>query len=368
MLAAAATTGIAAHILWGDSGAWVDSAPGCLALLGGTIACSLTAQLAAKAPTTRLVARALGLLAWAGPLLAVAYCLVERRLGLVLLGLYLLSASIFGITAAVLTWQRGDSVGRWMLFGSTPLAAAVLITVARSLSWVPTSWLTEYALVMALMLDLPLLLGAIRRRTEQRRGTRLRELVSQDRDPLTGLPRAKVFYAHAAQALKRWQRHREPAALLMIEVSNLASIVQAWGADAAEEALLRSVIKLRAAARDVDVAGRLGPARFGLVIDGASTHDAVTLFGSRLIASGLMHEPDEPELVFHIVAVVLNEHAAPAEELLRDMGAMLSGMSPRTRRPLRFLTAADLPIGAVPTEPPPESELAGFETSPAAQA
>jgi diguanylate cyclase (GGDEF)-like protein len=365
MLAAAATTGIAAHMLWGDSGAWVDAAPGCLAVLGGTIACHLTAQLAAKAPSTRFVSRALGILAWVGPPLALAYFLIDRRAGLVLLGLYLLSASIFGITAAVLTWQRGDAVGRWMLFGSTPLAAAVLVTIARSLSWVPTSWLTEYALVMALMLDLPLLLGAIRRRTEQRRSARLREIAAQDRDPLTGLSRAKVFYAHATQALRRWESHREGSALLMIEVSNLHQVAQSWGAGAAEDALLRTVIKLRAVARDVDVAGRLGPARFGLVFDGARTHEAVTLFGSRLIASGLMRERDEPELVFHIVAVLLNEHSGAAEELLRDMGAMLTGMSPRTRRPLRFLTAADLPIGATPSHPAPESSAAPLESFPA---
>ena len=60
MLALVAITGIAAHLLWGDAGVWVDAAPGCLALLGGAIACYLTAQLAAKAPTTHFVAQILG--------------------------------------------------------------------------------------------------------------------------------------------------------------------------------------------------------------------------------------------------------------------------------------------------------------------
>jgi GGDEF domain-containing protein len=353
MVALVAITGIAGHLLWGDSGAWVDAAPGCLALLGGAIACYLTAQLAAKAPSTRFVSRSLGLLGWIGTPLAIVYYFVERRLGLGLIGLYLLSASIFSITAAVLTWQRGDAVGRWMLFGSTPLAAAVLVTLARSLSWVPSSWFTDYALVMALMLDQPLLLGAIRQRTEQRRSAILRQVAAQDQDPLTGLPRGKHFYARVTQAVRRWERHREPAAILMIEVSNLAAISNAYGGDAAEECLLRAVIKLRSIARDTDSAGRLAPARFGLVLENANTQDAVTLFGTRLIASGLMREGTEPELAFHIVAVLLTEYAAPTEEILREMGAMLSSMSPRTRRPLRFLTHADVPVAIAPSSNPP---------------
>jgi diguanylate cyclase (GGDEF)-like protein len=365
MLALAAITGTAAHLLWGNSGAWVDAAPGCLALLGGAIACYLTSQLAARAPSTHFVARALAVLGWIGPPLALAYFLAERRLGLALVGFYLLSASVFGITAAVLTWQRGDAVGRWMLFGSTPLAAAVLVTLARSLSWVPSSWLTDYALVGALMLDQPLLLGAIRRRTEQRRTAMLRQVASQDQDPLTGLSRGKRFQAHVSLALKRWERYREPAAILMIEVSNLAAISNAYGSDAADDALLRAVIKMRAIARDADSAGRIAPGRFALVLEGASTQDAVTLFGTRLIASGLMREGTQPELVFHIVASLLSEYSAPAEDMLREMSAMVAGMSPRTRRPLRFLTHADVPVG-VATSWPPETGAAPLESAPQA--
>jgi GGDEF domain-containing protein len=362
MLAAAATTGIAAHILWGDAGAWVDAAPGCLAILGGTIACYLTAQLATTSHSTRFVAQALRVLAWTGPPLALGYCFVERRLGLVLLGMYLLSASVFGITAAVITWQRGDAVGRWMLFGSTPLAAAVLVSVARSLSWVGTSWLTEYALVMALMLDLPLLLGAIRRRTRERRSAVLRQIASQDHDPLTGLAKAPLFKARVQQAVMRYERHREPAAVVMVEVTNLDAIGHALGGEAAEEALLRAVIKLRGIVRDFDTAGRLAPARFGLLIEGATTQDAVTLFGSRLVAAGLIRDEDgAPELRFHVVAVLLSQHVASAESLLRDLDAMLSAMGPHTRRPIRFLTAADLPVADVPSDPP-QDEPAGATT------
>jgi hypothetical protein len=61
---------------------------------------------------------------------------------------------------------------------------------------------------------------------------------------------------------------------------------------------------------------------------------------SRLVASGLMEEPGRPrdsELHFHVAAVVLPEHSAPATELLEKLSELLSSMSARTHRPVRFI-------------------------------
>jgi GGDEF domain-containing protein len=145
----------------------------------------------------------------------------------------------------------------------------------------------------------------------------------------------------------------------MVEVTNLDAIAHALGGEAGEETLLRAVIKLRSIARDYDAAGRLAPARFGILIEGANTQDAVSLFGSRLIASGLMRdEGGEPELRFHVVAVLLSQHTAPADQLLRDLDAMLSAMGPHTRRPLRVLSPSDLPVAPETSSAPPEEDEA----------
>jgi hypothetical protein len=53
-------------------------------------------------------------------------------------------------------------------------------------------------------------------------------------------------------------------------------------------------------------------------------------------------------LQFHIAAVLLEERVADAEELESALGDLLASMSPRTRRPIRFLdpqTTEPQPLG-----------------------
>src|SRR5690606_37935162 len=126
-------------------------------------------------------------------------------------------------------------------------------------------------------------------------------------------------------------------------LANYGWIQKTRGAEAAEEALLRAVIKLRRLVRDVDTTGRLGENRFGLILEGAAMRRPMNSVASRLIAAGLMEEPGRPGdvvLHFHVAALVLNEHLAPAEELLAALDGVLARMSPRTQRPFRFLEAA----------------------------
>ncbi len=61
---------------------------------------------------------------------------------------------------------------------------------------------------------------------------------------------------------------------------------------------------------------------------------------ARLIAAGLMPlaglKPDVT-LQFHIAAVLLDERYLEATELAEALDALLAAMSPRTRRPIRFV-------------------------------
>ncbi len=347
-LAVAANTGVAAHLFWGNAGRWVDLAPGVMAILAGTLASFVTAHLSAastRSPRLGLVLRGLG---WTGIPLALAYGALERSVAVAGLAVYLLLVSGVGVLAALGTWRRGDPVGRWMVMGTAPLAVAVVTSLARVFSFIETSWFTEYALLLALMFDLPMLLLALNSRSRERRAGRLRQLASESQDPLTGLPKAKTFYARLLHALQRYASGKEPTAIVMLELTNYRVIRDSLGSEAAEESLLRSVIKLRALLRDIDTAGRLGEARFGVILEGVASRQRLSEFATRLVAASLMEDPDatDPPLRFNIVCTLLTEYAPPPEELMADMAAMLSSMSPATRRPIRFLTAADLPISA----------------------
>lgn len=350
-LALSAFTGVAGHLLWGDAGQWVDAAPGCLALLAGALAMRMVAGLSAIIARSRRLGRGLHLAALLGPVLALVFLLVDRNAGLLVLGGYIVAVAGLGISAAAVTWRRGDPVGRWMLCGAVPLALAVVVALARVAGWLPASWLSEYALVLALTIELPMLFGALNSRSHERRSVELRRLASASQDPLTGLLRRAAFVARLQQALARHQRRGEAAAVAMIDVVNYEWIKKSRGTEAAEEALLRTVIKLRRLVRDVDTTGRVGEHRFGLILEGVALRQPMAVVASRLVAAGLMEEPDAPRdsvLHFHIAAVLLNEYSAPAEELLQRLGGMLDGMAPRARRPLRFFEPDVPPLAQQP--------------------
>lgn len=344
MLAVAALTGVAAHVLWSGGGGWPDAAPGCLAILSGAISLLIVRRVAALASRTRALDTAIQVVAGMGFVLAVSYLFVERPLGVALLGVYMLGVAALSLSAATLAWRRGDAVGRWLMMGAVPLHFAVLAAIARAFGWMEASWITEYALVIANTLNLPMLLGAINCRSRERRSALLRQLAVSSQDPLTGLLKARAFHARVGQAQHRLQRSAENSAVAVIELANYQWIKSSQGSQAAEEALLRSVIKLRRLIRDVDTTGRLGESRFGLVLEGASSRGVVSQLASRLIASGLMKDddsPDETELHFHVVAVLLTEFTGNDAELVPCLGGVLGRMSGRTRRPFRFMEPQD---------------------------
>ena len=108
----------------------------------------------------------------------------------------------------------------------------------------------------------------------------------------------------------------------------------------AEQCLLRAVIKLHRVVRDSDPAGRIGPGRFGLVLEGVRSRPDLQDRMVRLVSAGLTPAKgaalDIP-LQFHVACVLLNERVLTAPLILRELDHLLGRMSPRTRRPIRFL-------------------------------
>ena len=342
LLALASYTGVAAHLLWGRLPAWSDAAPGTLTLATGTVAMVMGMRLSPVVAGTIGLRRMLWLAVVAGLALTVAFALAQRALGMLMLGGYLLAVTALSLVVANVIRRRGDRVGTWLLVATIPLCAAALAAAARAFGLLPASWLTEYALVFALALNLPALLVALNNRSGERRGAELRRLASDSQDALTGLLKAEPFGAKLRQAVFRFRQRGEDAAVAMIEVRNYAAIKEQFGAEAAEEALLHAVIKLRRLVRDVDVAGRLGENRFGLILEGVSMRQPVNSLGPRLITAGLIRDPGQPAAVqFHVAATLISEQGVAASELLVALEGLLAEMSPRTKRPFRYLPGAD---------------------------
>jgi len=293
-----------------------------------------------------------------GIVLACAFPALPKGPGLTMVATYVAGATLINIWIAFEAWRRSDPVGAWVLAGYVPLTIAVMLAVLRLAGWLPVSFGTQYAIVVAMTIEVPLLLVALSIRSRDRHGAQIRELALSTQDALTGLLATHLFHDRLRQVIARYKRDPDNAAIVFIDLVNYPAIKARFDTGVAEQSLLRSVIKLRRLLRDVDTVSRIGEARFGLILEGVTSRIAVTDRAARLIAAGLMPLKGlKPEvtLQFHIAAVLLDERMGEPEELADALGELLAGMSPRTRRPIRFLEALD-------TQPEADSALLGGDS------
>jgi diguanylate cyclase (GGDEF)-like protein len=355
-LGVAAYTGVAAHLLWPGFGALGDAPQGMLALAAGSAAILFIRNLIGISGRHHVIDKVVLGAGLAGIALAALFPVIAKGPGLALVGIYVSGATLVNIWIAFEAWRRGDSVGAWVLVAYVPLALAVVLAVSRMAGWLPVSFGTQYAIVVAMAIEVPLLLVALNIRSRERHGAQIRELALSTQDALTGLLAAHLFHDRLRQVVARFKRDPDNAAVVFIDLVNYPQIKAQFGSAVAEQSLLRSVIKLRRLLRDVDTVSRIGEARFGLILEGVTSRIAVTDRAARLIAAGLMPlkglKPDVT-LQFHIAAVLLEERMGEPDELVDALDDLLAGMSPRTRRPIRFLEPEE-------TQPHPLSSDSGL--------
>ena len=98
-------------------------------------------------------------------------------------------------------------------------------------------------------------------------------------------------------------------------------------------------------------------------MEGIGSRSVVTDRAARLIAAGLTPLPGlspEVRLQFHVAATLLNERTEGAPELMQALSDRLASMSPRTRRPIRFLEAQE----GHPTGPASEQASTDYQELP----
>jgi GGDEF domain-containing protein len=341
-LALAAFTGAAGHLLWPRSGFVADAAQGGLALLSAAAAILFVRDLSGigvRAPRLAAFALSSGL---AGPVLLVVYSWMDRPPASILMGSYLALACALNLAIAWRSWRAGDKPSPWILAAYLPLAVALAATLGRVFGLAPASWANQYGMVAAMAFQVPLLLVALSIHSRERHGATTRELALSSQDALTGLLAPHLFHDRLRQMAARNRSGGESAAVLFIDLANYPAIRAQHGSAVAEQSLLRSVIKLRRVAREIDTLSRIGESRFGLLLERAGSRMAVTDRAARAIAAGIMPgKGQKPDLTlqFHVAAVLLDEVALETPQLAAALGALLDSMEPGTRRPIRFLGA-----------------------------
>ncbi len=340
-LAVAAYTGVAGQLLWSGLNGFSDTSQyllGTLACACGLLFVRYLCGVAVRYKRFDLVLRYVS----AAGVLAAFSVLVLPKAGywVWIFGATSVSCVGLGIAAAYLTMRRGDTVGYWVLLALAPMTIAVTLVLLRLSAWGSTGWWSQYAAVVGMALEVPLMLVALSVRLRERLRIENRAQTLTSHDALTGLLTESHFRERLRDAVGRAKRDQAHAAVVMVDLVNAQAIRHVHGSSVVEQSLLRAVIKLRRVLRDVDTVGRVGDARFGLILEGVNARASVTGRIAQLIAMGLMPPPGlrpEVTLHFHASAVLLSERVDSPSVLLSLLSDVVDAMSPRTRRPIRFV-------------------------------
>lgn len=282
-------------------------------------------------------------LTWAGwgSLAAIScYFLLDRKLADTIGAAFMFMAMTSCVAANFLHWRGGSVVARWLMIAFVPQFLMLMWMVAEALGLVTTVWEMRYVVSATLAFTVPLIVHALSIVTHDRKELRARHQALPTQDALTGILTPEAFEKAMQEARTRVVEEHDPVAFLLVDVINHEHIRETMGDQTAEQCLLRAVVKLHRVLRDVDQAGRVGSARFALLLEGVRTRQEVTERMVKLIASGLIPLKNlypEVTLQFHIAAALLHERPLPMAEAMTELDEVLGSMSPRTRRPIRFL-------------------------------
>jgi diguanylate cyclase (GGDEF)-like protein/PAS domain S-box-containing protein len=128
------------------------------------------------------------------------------------------------------------------------------------------------------------IVAVLRDITERRRlQERLERLAHYD--SLTGLPNRALFFDRLEGAVARARREERIFALLFIDLDGFKAVNDSHGHDAGDFLLAQVAMKLKAAIRDSDTAGRMGGDEFTVLLENISRPDDALAIADKIRAS-----------------------------------------------------------------------------------
>jgi diguanylate cyclase (GGDEF)-like protein len=338
-LSFASLAGLAGQFVWGESVPWSDVAKSVLPLSAAGVSVWLVRAMCRVSARQPRLSRFSILVGW----LQLAVALAAAISGSVLapaVGSAMLLATATILAIAVSTWRRGDPMGGWVLAAHAPLIGVTALIVVRMFGFAPLRFDANLLLALAIGAVLPLLLAGILQQSRELRPVQVRAREMSSTDALTGLLAANLFDNRVRAAVARWRKSRHNAVLLYVRLVNADRIRELHGGAAVEQSMIRSAIKLQQQMSDADCIGRVGEDTMGVILESVTDRAVIMERASRLVAHGLMPlnglKPNVT-LHYHIGVAILSENQLEAADLRSSLQAVLGAMSPRTRRPIRFL-------------------------------
>ena len=336
-----ARLGVGAQHLWPDALHW--NATASVLLPGLTTAAALWFVKVVTEPAR--FSMKLDLATWAliaAVLAAVGTDVVVGSRASTGLVLVLTAATIVAIIALIgIAWRAGrDQEMHLIALGFLPLMLLALFPVARGLNLIPVSTLTRYGVVIGALLEMPILYYALNVRSNRRREGETRAAALSRSDPLTGLAHRAALLQRLETSLARARSQTQCCALLAARIANIDAILQEFGREAVDKALVVAASHLRRVATDIDLAARVGDNEFALLVETPTQAQSAMLRAQQLVADGLRHTPGLPAaltLKFHVVVILLPHGEMDAQRSLEWTLDGLQAMQPDARKLIRSL-------------------------------
>ena len=257
----------------------------------------------------------------------------------------LVSAGMVALLLVVgVSLVEGDRHARWIALGFLPIILATLFPLLRNFGVIASSFLTQNALLLGSAIEAPILFYCLLRRVTQRVEPSNRASTLRTTDPLTGLLTTRPLLRKLRQALSTAKRYQQPCALMIIDLSNHASLQLQHGRETGDRAMVLAAARILAATQPTDTVARVGDSHFALLLEGPMNIDSVNGLATKILASGLRTSnklPDVDPLQFRIAIGYLAEptRLAPeqAQACLDRMMQVVRDMNDGTRRAIRLI-------------------------------
>lgn len=247
--------------------------------------------------------------------------------------------------ASMVLWAWADGRERNLrpvAIGFLPLLPLALFPLARAFGLMPSNVLTRYGLVYGTGLQLPLVYYGLHKRLMARRESQLRAGALARSDALTGLPHRQALVERLDSSLAHARGHKDVCALLGVRVVNLEAIIEEFGRDAAEKALVVAASHLRRTAVHFDMAARASQVDFAVLLEAPTTLEVAVSRAQQIVASGLRQTDSLPSaltLKFHVAIGMLPHPQLDGAGSLQWVLDGLDQMGPEARKAIRTLEA-----------------------------
>ncbi len=305
-------SGLTSQYLWPNSAVLADRMNYTLAALVAALGPWLVRLI--LQPTTRLgiIDGAITVLALVMLCVTAFELFAPNQLSYRLLNIGTLVAVVVIYSLVASTWRRKDSMARWIATCFAPVALSAVPLIMRNLGFMANNWATQYGVLIAACIEMPLLLYAITLRSNRRREGQARALGLPMHDALTGLPNMRSFLEQLHGSITRAQRFKQSYGLILVDLSNHAWFIKEHGREMADRATVLCASRLERLIRDVDGICRIDESQFVILVEGHCSAVIMTKLSARIGACA--HQPTDVLPVGASLKLVTTSALMPTQE------------------------------------------------------